>query len=194
MIDALKQRKHVLLLGLLVTLGLTAGLSTAATADGHKNNPKKIVVAGERSVNDQGQPASDKFNPANRKQTSLEEAATSQRGAGAGQAAPLIESGEKKPQGPPVSEARGKTRRSNAAPAKRATGQPGCVVGYGTGGECLPVTPPSHAAHTDHSMEMAWTCAEVRTLFKDGVSVSKGKDKLKLDSNKDGVACGTGDA
>ncbi|MDQ0118034.1 hypothetical protein J2T22_001211 [Pseudarthrobacter defluvii] len=76
----------------------------------------------------------------------------------------------------------------------KGTGNGGCVVGYGNPGQCLPVVPPSHAAHADHGMDMAWTCGELRTIFVNGIKVQPGKDSLKLDSNKDGVACGAGDA
>lgn len=76
----------------------------------------------------------------------------------------------------------------------KGTGNGGCVVGYGNPGQCLPVVPPSHAAHAGHGMDMAWTCEEVRTIFVKGITVQRGKDSLKLDSNKDGVACGEGDA
>lgn len=76
----------------------------------------------------------------------------------------------------------------------KGTGNGGCVIGYGKPGQCLPVVPPSHAAHAAHGMEMVWTCAEIRTIFVEGIPVNRGKDSLKLDSNKDGVACGEGDA
>lgn len=74
----------------------------------------------------------------------------------------------------------------------------GCVAGYGRGVQCLPQTPPSHAAHAASSREDMsgyWTCAEARTLLPDGIVVdSPAGDPLRLDSNKDGTACGAGDA
>lgn len=76
----------------------------------------------------------------------------------------------------------------------KGTGNGGCVAGYGDPGQCLPVVPPSHAAHAAHGMDMPWTCEEMRTIFVTGISVERGKDSLKLDGNKDGVACGEGDA
>jgi hypothetical protein len=76
----------------------------------------------------------------------------------------------------------------------KGTGNGGCVLGYGKPGQCLPVVPPSHAVHAAHGMEAVWTCGEIRTIFVDGIPVKQGKDSLKLDSNKDGVACGKGDA
>jgi hypothetical protein len=74
----------------------------------------------------------------------------------------------------------------------------GCTPGYGIDGQCLPAVPPSHAAHADHVMAMAWTCAEARTLLPGGIAVIKDKqdtkvDPLNLDTNEDGIACGTGD-
>ena len=76
----------------------------------------------------------------------------------------------------------------------KGTGNGGCVVGYGDPGQCLPVVPPSHAVHAAHGMDVRWTCEEMRTIFVKGISVERGKDSLKLDTNKDGVACGEGDA
>lgn len=66
----------------------------------------------------------------------------------------------------------------------------GCLPDYGKPGQCLPVVPPSHAAHADHDMSKAWTCAEVRLGFKDGIVLAKrGKDPLGLDRDGNGVAC-----
>ncbi|MEO8283961.1 MAG: hypothetical protein ABI568_11240 [Pseudarthrobacter sp.] len=76
----------------------------------------------------------------------------------------------------------------------KGSGNGGCVVGYGKPGQCLPAVPPSHAAHAAHGMDMPWTCEELRTIFVDGITVERGKDTLKLDTNNDGVACGQGDA
>lgn len=89
-----------------------------------------------------------------------------------------------------------KMRKAPQVDAKKikGTGNGGCVVGYGNPGQCLPVVPPSHAAHAAHDMDVSWTCEELRTLFVEGITVQRGKDSLKLDSNKDGVACGKGDA
>ena len=70
----------------------------------------------------------------------------------------------------------------------------GCIVGYGDGGQCLPAVPPSAAAMGHTRLEMPWRCQEVRLYFAHGVKLTGKTDVLKLDSNKDGVACGTGDA
>jgi hypothetical protein len=85
-----------------------------------------------------------------------------------------------------------KMREAPEVDAKKlkAGGNGGCVTGYGDPGQCLPVVPPSHAAH---GMVGTWTCRETRTIFVKGIKVDPGKDTLKLDSNKDGVACGEGD-
>ena len=59
----------------------------------------------------------------------------------------------------------------------------GCIVGYGQLGEqCLPT-------NGDHKKI---TCEYVRNYFPDGVVVT-GKDTLKLDKNKDKLACGRDD-
>lgn len=71
----------------------------------------------------------------------------------------------------------------------------GCATGYGRGVACLPQTPPSHAGHgSDEDMSVYWTCAEARPLLPEGIAVdTPGADRLGLDSNGDGIACGPGD-
>ena len=68
----------------------------------------------------------------------------------------------------------------------------GCAAGYGHGVVCLPVVPPSQAEHAGHGMQVTWTCAEVRKLLPQGLSVD-GPDYLRLDGNRDGTACGESD-
>lgn len=82
----------------------------------------------------------------------------------------------------------------------------GCVLGYGKGRQCLPTVPPGERAHAAHVGAVAdltsrWTCSTVWLLFPKGLAVNsrsngvgdEGVDPLGLDSNKDGVACGSGD-
>ncbi len=71
----------------------------------------------------------------------------------------------------------------------------GCNVAYGVGGQCLPTVPPSQAEHVAAGhMKPQWECAEVRVLFKDGIALAKAKkDPQRLDTNRDGIACGNGD-
>lgn len=71
----------------------------------------------------------------------------------------------------------------------------GCVPFYSLGGQCLPTVPPSQAEHVAAGhMKPKWECPEVRTMFAQGIELQRGSaDPLKLDTNKDGVACGTGD-
>jgi len=60
----------------------------------------------------------------------------------------------------------------------------GCVVGYGSpGAQCLPAHAPGGGAIG---------CAVVVRLFPTGIPVT-GPDRLHLDTNGDGVACGAGD-
>jgi len=62
----------------------------------------------------------------------------------------------------------------------------GCAVGYGDAGQCLPARAPGGAR---------LTCRYVVTMFPHGVRVTgQGKDRLGLDSDRDGTACGPGDA
>jgi hypothetical protein len=67
----------------------------------------------------------------------------------------------------------------------------GCLKNYGQPGQCLPVISPAQQQMPD--MTMPWTCADVRLLFPDGLSVH-GKDTLNLDSNNNGTLCDAGDA
>jgi hypothetical protein len=79
----------------------------------------------------------------------------------------------------------------------------GCLPQYGSDGQCLPAIPPSMSQHLKEmkdagldpgSMPHSWTCTEVRTYFKTGLSVRKAHvDPQKLDANHDGVACGAAD-
>lgn len=71
----------------------------------------------------------------------------------------------------------------------------GCVPHYSLGGQCLPTVPPSQAEHVAAGhMKPKWECPEVRTMFPQGITLERGSaDPLKLDTNKDAVACGTGD-
>lgn len=79
----------------------------------------------------------------------------------------------------------------------------GCLPQYGSDGQCLPAIPPSMSRHLKEmkdaglnpgSMPHSWTCTEVRTYFKGGLSVRKAHvDPQKLDANHDGVACGAAD-
>jgi len=66
----------------------------------------------------------------------------------------------------------------------------GCVKNYGQPGQCLPLLSPAQQAMPN--MDHPWTCAEVRTLFPEGIAV-RGKDSLRLDTNSDRIACGPGD-
>ena len=79
----------------------------------------------------------------------------------------------------------------------------GCLREYGEDGQCLPAVPPSQNRHVQEmkdagldpaAMPHAWSCGEVRTYFKDGLSVRQpGVDPQRLDANRDGTACGPGD-
>lgn len=93
---------------------------------------------------------------------------------------------------------RGGTRPDTAArsvlPSPEA-GNGGCERAYGDGGQCLPVVPPSQAAHVaaGHA-KPRWTCKEVRRYFAEGLVVAEtGVDPLDLDRDEDGIACGARD-
>lgn len=102
---------------------------------------------------------------------------------------PAINSGKSKP----AKDLKGAKRK--VAPAElldESSARGGCTAGYGGGAACLPEVPPSSAEHAGHGMKILWTCTEARTILPRGIEVTGG-DKLKLDSNKDGTACGVGD-
>jgi hypothetical protein len=89
----------------------------------------------------------------------------------------------------------GKIHMHKAAPVpKSLTGNGqgnGCLKNYGEPGQCLPVVSAAQQSMPD--MDMPWTCADVRELFPDGISVH-GSDTLGLDTNRDRTMCGPGDA
>ncbi len=59
----------------------------------------------------------------------------------------------------------------------------GCVTGYGTAGQCVPARAPGNRP---------MTCGYLHTQFEGGVAVT-GRDRLGLDTNRDGLACADGD-
>ena len=60
----------------------------------------------------------------------------------------------------------------------------GCAAGYGRPGEqCLPRRAPN---------DKRLTCAYASKLFPKGIAVT-GRDRLELDSDRDGTACDPGD-
>ena len=76
-----------------------------------------------------------------------------------------------------------------------ASARGGCLAEYGKAGQCLPIVPPSQATHVSAGhMQPQWECAEVRLMFKNGLTVKTAKvDPQGLDANGDGIACGRGD-
>ncbi|PLC13198.1 hypothetical protein AUQ48_14475 [Kocuria flava] len=106
----------------------------------------------------------------------------------------------------PVDRTAGLPERTAVDPAEvlsEATAPGGCVPEYGADGQCLPAVPPSLVQHVQ-DMEQAgldpstmphhWSCAELRTVFPEGITVrQQGKDPQELDGNGDGTACGPGD-
>lgn len=128
-----------------------------------------------------------------RKETSLA-ASSLQRAAGRG------DTGPRDPETLP-----GKRPATNPAQElkKLSVALGGCVREYGTAGQCLPVVPPSAAAHVQDmvdagmnpkSMSHPWTCSELRTYFPDGIAVRKpGVDPQRLDLDRDGIGCSVND-
>lgn len=69
----------------------------------------------------------------------------------------------------------------------------GCDHGYGTAGQCVPVVfPPGVGDSTEERCDWLKKHGFKELKVHDKVKPAE-KDKLKLDKNKDGVACGRGD-
>lgn len=197
--------------GLVVLATSAVALSSQAEGSPDRHGPKHSVAAQAGLVQADGSPRAG-YNPVNQPQTSLGEAANrphvkpavpkKQPGkvdgsVGVNPDAAGVNGGNKKQ----AAGVKGKVLRP-VRPEQvlsDASRSGGCTPGYGGNGECLPVVPPSHASHAGHDMAGAWTCAEVRTLLPDGIAVQKPnatarkKDRLGLDSNGDGIACGEAD-
>lgn len=159
------------MIGVVLVLGI--GGVAAVAEDG---------TPGKRPITAAGAPASPEFDPANQRQSTLLEAA----------------SRENPPAADDIILGRGTPRAATEATRDvAAAGNAGCVPQYGKEGQCLPLVPPSqmaHAGHTArHELTRLWTCAEVRTIFPEGVALGGKADPLGLDSNKDRIACGKGD-
>ncbi len=109
--------------------------------------------------------------PATQEQTSLSQAASSQHVT---------------PAGPPAGRvvAPRKPAQVLGDPARTGSFGNGCAVGYGRVDQCLPMRAPGGARTT---------CTYALTIFPHGVPVT-GRDPLRLDTDRDGLACGPGDA
>ena len=110
-----------------------------------------------------------------------------------------------------ASEGKAKARDPKTLPGKRPAIDPvkelkklsvslgGCLREYGAAGQCLPVIPPSQAAHVKemvddglnpNSMPHTWTCSEVRQYFPDGIEIRQKKtDPQRLDLDRNGIGC-----
>lgn len=136
----------------------------------------------------------DPAGPANKRQTSLQDAAGREHPA-AGTDLPAA------PDGPPP------VPRGRVLPTEvleqGADSFGGCLKEYGDTGQCVPAVPPSLAEHLQEmkklggnpdAMNHSWSCTELRTYFPNGVAVRQaGVDPQHLDTNADGRACGAGD-
>lgn len=146
------------------------------------DDPKVTAVTpGQETLQNQvdgsdGAPRSGR-DPANQKQNSLASAASQPTGTGKRVTKPAA--------GVTGSNVQNNQPANNNA-AGSGIGTNGCYVDYGKQGEqCVPV----HAATNG-----VLTCDGVRTHggFPNGVIVS-GTDRFNLDTNKDGIACNSGD-
>jgi hypothetical protein len=114
--------------------------------------------------------------PARQRQTRLAAAASAPHGSGTwgGPPARAVTGGT----------ARRRARRVLADPKATGALASGCALGYGAAGaQCVPARSPGNRP---------LTCTYLVTQFPHGVTVT-GPDRLHLDSNRDGVACGHGD-
>ncbi len=176
---------HKLLL--LGALALLIGLAFVVVGVGATAAPRgKTVVkesrkaARDRVQNADGSPK-EGFDPAKRKHTSLAEAAgKANSNSGVNSDAAGVNEGTKK-QATNVKMNKRDIKPGEVLP-KAGVLVNGCVAGYGGGASCLPAPRPGQT----------WTCEKVRLILPAGIAVT-GKDSLKLDSNKDKIACGPGD-
>lgn len=148
-----------------------AGEPAPAAAGGAAPPPPAIVAAGAED-------GVEAVHPADGPQTTLLAAAAAPVGPGVTGPAAEITGEQARPPVDP----------DDVLSATAARG--GCALDYGDPGQCLPVQPPS--ASPQAAAPGAWTCAEVRQLFPDGLAVH-GTDPLHLDGDGNGIACGPGD-
>jgi len=82
---------------------------------------------------------------------------------------------------------------ASATPVPQAPEVDGCDHGYGEAGQCVPVAfPPGVGSSTQERCD--WLKAHgFKELKVHDRAAAADKDKLKLDKNMDGVACGRGD-
>lgn len=163
------------LVGVVLVSGLVGGGSAEGAREGGRTPYERQL---QTQVQDAGGAPRAGVDPARQKQSSLAAAAAQPVGTGRRAGVP----------------ARGVRQGTIVRlPAEKVLGDPrrtgvisgGCVLGYGTAGaQCLPARGPGNTA---------LTCAYVVTLFPVGIQVT-GVDRLRLDSNRDGVACGPRDA
>lgn len=161
-----------------LAVAATVGVSLAGSAAGGTDKPGisgyQRVLRGQVQAAD-GSPRAGR-DPATQQQTSLAAAASKPQGPG-------LRTGK------PARELKGtKVRRAASSvlpnPKQDGMSSGGCAVGYGDpGAQCLPARAPG---------DRTVTCGFVTTLFPEGIRVT-GRDRLRLDTNRDATACGHGD-
>lgn len=159
----------------LATSADTAGGGRSAAATSASAREYKELL--ESQVDTAAGEPRDGRDPANQRQTSLADAASTPNVSGNRNAKPAAGVSGDNHQDASHDHANGHMSSSRINSA-------GCFIDYGKQGEqCLP------AGLADDGKV---TCAEVRSRFASGISVT-GSDHLGIDTNKDGVACGSGD-
>ncbi len=165
-----KLRPLLVVVAVLALGGVAVG-GAAAQLMGLSSNEQRLRSQVQNSA---GEPRSG-HDPAVQRQTSLAAAAAGRHGNGTRNVRP----------------ARGVKGRSVRRPSQLAdpktTGvlSSGCALGYGqAGSQCVAARRPGGAR---------MTCDYLIRQFPAGIAVT-GRDVLKLDTNRDGLACGYGDA
>lgn len=168
----------VLVIGLLVAAG---GRQLTESAHQTIAAKKPITQSEQAALKSQvdtstGQPQSGR-DPSRQPQSSLQAAASSQHGNGMQNSKPASDiTGSNRPA----------TKASDVYgdPSKTGINDAGCYIDYGIQGQqCLAA---------DMAANGKMSCDMVHMDFPDGISVV-GTDRLGLDLNKDGTACGKGD-
>lgn len=171
-----KSRLFTPLLVIAVLVGVWVVMGYITPAEGARQSEKAFKQELKNAVDKPNGAPRDGRDPASQAQNSLASAASKENGAGLRTDEPA-----KKVKGD-----KGKRVHPHdvlADPKTDGTTSGGCIIGYGQAGEqCLPT-------NGDHKKI---TCDYVRNYFPDGVAVT-GDDRLKLDKNRDKIACGKGD-
>lgn len=158
---------------LAVTIGVSLVQSGPAQGDARASGPTAYQRQLVAEVQDGAGAPRTGSDPARQRQGSLAAAASRPQGTGLRSTRPA------------TGVRTGSVVRQAPRPAIPGVTSGGCALGYGTAGaQCMPARGPGNTT---------LTCTYVLSLFPDGIRVT-GPDRLRLDTDRDSVACGPRDA